>query len=689
MEPLGADLSLGSILALSTSIAVILVLIGLVVGIYGYYTRRMRAATEDARDLADLVARLDQTKAEIEQAQVWRQEAQEELLKLEGERTAQETLRNELYQQETALADAQQKADDARQEVLDLQYATTALATDKENLETAIATDTEAAEAARQQKETAVEAATAAQGNTAELLADVEAKRTELTELTNQIAQDQSRRNQLEADIGNLEVKQQSIQTELQRLGTELAEIQSSLVRAQAEAEPIREQVRERLRLEAEVKELQSMVGELEKKEEILQEAQGLKLSAAKYSDLFQIEPPCLAERVYPRGVLENVEEQDALDHVKEHVEAQGLLFSDRVISAFHTCLKVNSISPITVLAGISGTGKSELPLRYAEAMGMHSLNIAVQPSWSSPQDLFGFYNYLEERYKATELARALVRMDPFNFAVDDPAFADVRENSRSERMLLVLIDEMNLARVEYYFSEFLSKLEARRAVLDPAQPKNRAPAEIEVEGAQRSILEGQAPTGIRLWVGSNVLFVGTMNEDESTQTLSDKVLDRANVLRFGKPPSSEISRSGRDDQYARNNYLKNETWDGWIQSSSIQGHWQQEVDAWIERLNEALGLIGRPFGWRVKEAIHDYVANYPGVRAGNVYKTAIADQVEQKILPKLRGVDTTQQLATQALNQVEAILDELGDDELSQAVVDCHHDAQFGTFNWTGVTRE
>ena len=120
--------------------------------------------------------------------------------------------------------------------------------------------------------------------------------------------------------------------------------------------------------------------------------------------------------------------------------------------------MKIGDISPLVVLAGISGTGKSELPRRYAEGMGLHFVILPVQPRWDSPQDLFGFYNYLEKRYKATELARAMVQFELYNQTLWPlPTNWD---HSRSDRMLLVLLDEMNLARVEYYFSEFLSRLE-------------------------------------------------------------------------------------------------------------------------------------------------------------------------------------------------------------------------------------
>ena len=107
---------------------------------------------------------------------------------------------------------------------------------------------------------------------------------------------------------------------------------------------------------------------------------------------------------------------------------------------------KTNDISPLVVLAGISGTGKSELPRHYADGMGMHFLLTAVQPRWDSPQDLFGFYNYLEKRYKATELARAMVQFERYNQGKWKRP-EDCKVDNRSDRMLLVLLDEMNLAR--------------------------------------------------------------------------------------------------------------------------------------------------------------------------------------------------------------------------------------------------
>ena len=146
------------------------------------------------------------------------------------------------------------------------------------------------------------------------------------------------------------------------------------------------------------------------------------------------------------------------------------------------------------------------MPVKYAEAMGMHNMVVSVQPRWDSPHDLFGFYNYMEHKYKGTDLARALIRMDQYNFKEQ---FKD--EERRAGRILLVLLDEMNLARIEYYFSEFLSKLELRRAIKN-AEVDNRSVAEFVLETGPRGNTEKGKSDGkgdFRLWVGRNVIFCG------------------------------------------------------------------------------------------------------------------------------------------------------------------------------------
>ena len=305
----------------------------------------------------------------------------------------------------------------------------------------------------------------------------------------------------------------------------------------------------------------------------------------------------------------------------------------------------------------------------------MHQLVMAVQPRWDSPQDMFGFYNYLEKKYKASELSRALVRMDPFNYSTDFKGNDWVHE-----RMLLVLLDEMNLARTEYYFSEFLSKLELRRMVNEPSNPVKRSQAELELDA-------GPGSRRFKVWVPENIFFVGTMNEDETTQTLSDKVLDRSNVLRFGKPDEKAAQAREYTSPSQRANFLPYATWKSWLHSPEKNDWPKEEVNRWIGNLNDALDGVGRPFGFRVRQAISAYVANYPRTNDDNRYKLAFADQIEQKVLPKLRGLDMGESTCQATLSKIASLINTLGDTPLEDAFRKAREESlALGMFHWRGV---
>ena len=97
--------------------------------------------------------------------------------------------------------------------------------------------------------------------------------------------------------------------------------------------------------------------------------------------------------------------------------------------------------------------------------------------------------------------------------------------------------------------------------------------------------------------MGRNIIFVGTINEDESTQTLSDKVLDRANVLRFGKPPSSHGAIQDTNiGHQSQDKFLPFDVWQKWIKRQSSNDPWMKDVNEWIIQVNDALEKVGRPF---------------------------------------------------------------------------------------------
>jgi hypothetical protein len=308
--------------------------------------------------------------------------------------------------------------------------------------------------------------------------------------------------------------------------------------------------------------------------------------------------------------------------------------------------------------------------------MGIHMVSLAVQPRWDSPQDLFGFFNHLERRFKATDLARAMVQFELFNRK--DWALPEDWNKGRENRMLLVLLDEMNLARVEYYFSEFLSRLETRRDV-EESDPFDRARAEILLD--MGSLRKDERP--IRLYPGKNILFTGTMNEDESTQTLSDKVVDRACVLRFGRPKQLERLQSMRvREPRAEGLALKN--WMQWCKPS-LSATEHKTLESWIQKLNEGMDLLGKPFAHRVHQAILGYAARYPRLNVDEPLRMAFADQIEQRILPKLRGVELDGN--SESFAKLEKVIENTQDKALIRAFKD-GQDARTGTFLWRGLDR-
>ena len=386
------------------------------------------------------------------------------------------------------------------------------------------------------------------------------------------------------------------------------------------------------------------------------------------------LQPSCLQQPAILQGAYRT--ETEALEHVSEYLKALGLSYNTRTIHGFHTALKTNDRSQLTVLAGVAGTGKSLLPRRYSEALGIHFLQIAVEPRWDSPQDLLGFYNYIEKRYRATDLARLLVHMDPYDTA------RLLSDGERREHMALVLLDEMNLARVEYYFSEFLSRLEARPTYSEASDPRKRQDATIhlDIRGLSREI---------DLFPAHNVLFAGTMNDDESTQSLSEKVLDRGNVLQFAAPRRFETLQETQSYSLA-DEALSSEEWRGWIKQEMNTGL-RRPADDVIEKLAVVMEKFGRPFGHRLRDAMLAYVANYPyDDKVGWRVDAPLADQVEFRILPKLRGVDIESN--REPFEALVALLgQDLGDREFAERLELLLDEQSRGTglFVWRGLTRQ
>ena len=182
------------------------------------------------------------------------------------------------------------------------------------------------------------------------------------------------------------------------------------------------------------------------------------------------------------------------------------------------------------------------------------------------------------------------------------------------------------------------------------------------------------------------------MNEDETTQALSDKVLDRANVLRFGKPEKpknlTEIPEEESGGVTGGKNYIPHKKWLEWIKIYDNKFDKFDEIEEKINNLNNALNIIGRPFGFRVHNAIGTYIANYPKIAIEEHYRFAVADQIEQKIIPKLSGIDMDEK-SNECLEIIGKAIKETNDSALDEAFDKSKEDSiRLGMFKWHGVSR-
>ena len=338
------------------------------------------------------------------------------------------------------------------------------------------------------------------------------------------------------------------------------------------------------------------------------------------------------------------VPEKDWLDKIRQLCEESGLTFPRRLLYAFHTSLKTADWTPLTVLGGVSGTGKSELPRLYARFGGLAFEPLSVQPNWDSPQSLFGFFNSVDNRFNATPLLRSLVQSQ-------QKPDSETYSGGMNDRLLLVLLDEMNLSHVELYFSDLLSKLELRRG---------------EKKGVNIEVDLGAGLEQYEVPLGGNVLWVGTMNEDETTKTLSDKVLDRANLIGFPRP--QELRRRQEATLADPQPMLARKTWNKWLcHRSELKEKEIEKYKEATEAISHCLEQSGRALGHRVWQAIESYMANYPGVQASQAedeardkaLRSAFEDALVHKVMPKLRGIETSGESQSKCLDPILEVLEE------------------------------
>ncbi len=300
------------------------------------------------------------------------------------------------------------------------------------------------------------------------------------------------------------------------------------------------------------------------------------------------------------------------VDHVVDYARESRLhlIYSKETVAAFISGLGVTRLS---ILRGLSGTGKTSLPKIFSEAVFGRCHIIEIESSWRDKNELLGYYNEFSGIYTPKKFTRSLYS------AVLDP-----------KRINIIVLDEMNLSRVEYYFSDFLSLMENEEdsRVL---QLVNH-PIFNNINGQTTEYLALEKGSSIKM--PSNLWFVGTANKDESTYAISDKVFDRAHTINF----NSRAPKVPHGDTPLDPLYVSPKTLNRLFENAMEENRFDIDSSTTVRLVEQLLLPYNISFGNRIAKQIEEFVAIYSACMAGkaNVQNEALETILLSKVVSKL-----------------------------------------------------
>ena len=313
----------------------------------------------------------------------------------------------------------------------------------------------------------------------------------------------------------------------------------------------------------------------------------------------------------------EELSVKDTITNIKNYIAAKGFSYEDGLVENFYLSLKSK---PFVILAGTSGTGKTRLVKLFAEAVGATTANgrykmVSVRPAWSDSSDLFGHVD-LNGKFIPGAI-------------IDFVKQAEIDSN----RPYFLCLDEMNLARVEYYLSDVLSVIETRDFVgatiqSDPLVSDTYYGSDLAAAGRYGTVR-----------LPENLYIIGTVNMDETTFPFSRKVLDRANTIEFSYvdliPNFDELPLVVPQAMNLSNAFLKTEY--------LLLGQCVSESEAVnsycfeLQKINRVLQKASAHVGYRVRDEIVFYLLN--NKKHDLIAENAAMDnELMQKILPRIQG---------------------------------------------------
>ena len=260
------------------------------------------------------------------------------------------------------------------------------------------------------------------------------------------------------------------------------------------------------------------------------------------------------------------------------------------------------AVSHIMILQGMSGTGKTSLAYAFGDYLQNSTVVVPIQPMWKERTDLIGYYNEFTKKFNETVLLQKLY------------------EANHNDQMYVTVLDEMNIARVEYYFAEFLSLLEL------PDKNKRHLDVISDVWHNDPSLLKDG-----KLILPNNMWFVGTANNDDSTFSISDKVYDRAMVINLDKKAKPFLPQEvdGRS--------ISQTKFENLVNKAKKEYELSQRNLRRLKQLDKYLMTNFQiTFGNRIMQQIRNYVPVI--VACGGTELSALDDIMSKKVLRKLEA---------------------------------------------------
>ena len=325
------------------------------------------------------------------------------------------------------------------------------------------------------------------------------------------------------------------------------------------------------------------------------------------------------------------------------YTKSCNLCYSLDDINNFYTCI---SSSQLIILEGMSGTGKTKLPLKFASYFNMTEDNgkllfLPVSPSFTEPSDVLGFLNPNTGIYNSSETR-----------LVDFLKHADENKNE----MHMVIFDEMNLSQIEFWFAPFISILEK--------DVENRKL--ILYDENQRCINNEKYPSSIN--IGNNIIFVGTINVDETTKNISDRLIDRSFIINLKKAKFSEYfaQQSGKSEtenyveKHSEKDFIEYMPKESMSDKNYITKFSIKQLE-FFDKIHEELNKIDNQKGvsFRTVKNIALYISNKPK----DFDKSKAFDYAfKQTIMKKINGsIDSIGEfLGYSASNETDGILNNI-----------------------------